>query len=345
MIWIRADANKEIGSGHIMRCLSIATALKAFGEEVCFLVAEESAAGLLEQRGQLYKILGSVYHDLEQELPLLQKMLPEENPKLLLVDSYFVTKRYLEQLRKHVKVAYIDDVPLFHYPVDMVINYNIYGDSLSYRDSALEEQQTFLLGARYAPLREQFKDVDYVVRPTVEHVMLTTGGSDKFNLAYTILQEALKRDKVRKLQYHVVSGAFNTNYSSLMALAQEYENIHVYQNVTDMAGLMKQSDIAITAGGSTMYELSAVGVPILCFAFVDNQEQIVDTFCQRNLVSYGGNYVREGQEFAANVVNALEYLCENADSRREYSEKTRCLADGRGADRIAEALAELARQG
>ena len=54
MIWIRADANEEIGSGHIMRCLSIAAALKEREEEVCFLIADDGAVRLLREKGQAW---------------------------------------------------------------------------------------------------------------------------------------------------------------------------------------------------------------------------------------------------------------------------------------------------
>ena len=101
--------------------------------------------------------------------------------------------------------------------------------------------------------------------------------------------------------------------------------------------------IAIAAGGSTMYELSAVGVPTLCFAFVDNQEQIVDTFYQKGYVVYGGNYIKEKENFAANVAASLEELAGSEEMRRQFSEKMRRLVDGQGADRIAEALLQMYR--
>ncbi len=67
MIWIRADANQEVGSGHVMRCLSIAEALRRQGQQVCFLTADERAAGLLEARGMEFKALHSDYRCMEGE--------------------------------------------------------------------------------------------------------------------------------------------------------------------------------------------------------------------------------------------------------------------------------------
>ena len=341
MIWIRADANKEIGSGHVMRCLSIAAALKLRGEDVCFLVADESAGIFLKQRGMAYKVLGTSYDHMEKELDLLTDLLVRENPDLLLIDSYFVTEQYFRKLQPYVKTAYLDEFLAFSYPVDMVINYNIYGDCLPYQEHATEGRQVFLLGTGYAPLREQFRGVDYTVQKEAENVLVTTGGSDKYNLAGLILEEVLAHPDTGKLQYHVVSGALNVNYHALETLAGEHENVHLYQNISDMAGLMKRCDIAIAAGGSTMYELSAIGVPTLCFSFVENQERIVESFYQKGYVVYGGNYRKEKECFAANVAAALEILAGSEELRRQCSEKMRRLVDGQGADRIAEALIKL----
>lgn len=338
MIWIRADANKEIGSGHMMRCLSIAEALQQKGKEVRFLVADESAKELLRSKGQNYRILNSSYDKMEEELEELIGMLAEYQPDLLLIDSYYVTENYLRSLREYVKVIYMDDIPRFAYPVDGIINYNIYGDSMPYGEMAPDGGQELLLGPSYAPLRKQFREVTYTVRPVAENVLITTGGSDKYNLAGRILKEVLAGAANSKLHYHVVSGAFNPHYSMLEELAGEHGNISLYRNVTDMAELMQKCDIAITAGGSTMYELCAVGVPTLCFSFVDNQELIVKTFLQKKLVAYGGDYLTEKEMFPANVAAALEALAGDRELRQWYSDRVRQLVDGCGADRIAEAL-------
>ena len=94
-----------------------------------------------------------------------------------------------------------------------------------------------------------------------------------------------------------------------------------------------------------MYELSAVGVPILCFSFVDNQELIVENFYRKGLVAYGGNYLKEQEDFAGNVAKALEGLLVNTELRRSYSSRQRALVDGNGAHRLALKLVEMIKQG
>lgn len=338
MIFIRADGGREIGSGHIMRCLSIAGALQRQGQEVLFILADDSAAGLLTERGQKYRILDSDCCRMEKELSVLRPLLEAYRPKLFLADSYFVTEDYLKQVGKYTKTAYIDDLGMFPCPADVVINYNIYGEALPYREKALPQNRAFLLGCSYAPLREEFENAVYAVREKAAHVLITTGGGDKYNLAEQILGSVLSEETCRRLQYHVVSGSFNSHLPSLQAVAAKHPNVKVYENIRNMAALMAQCDIAVTAGGSTMYELCAVGVPIICFSFVDNQERLVETFAQKGIVCYGGNYLREKEELPKKAAGYVRLLAESKTLREDYSRLERGLVDGRGAERIAKEL-------
>ena len=344
MIWIRADAGKEIGTGHIMRCLSIALALQERGQEVCFVLADDEAAGLLAARGLAYTVLHTDYRRMEEELTILLPMLEEKRPDLLLTDSYFVTPYYLEQVGKYTKTAYVDDTFSFPYPVDVVINYNIYGEQLPYKEKALPRNREFLLGCDYVPLRKEFGQKTYRVNEQAENVLITTGGSDKYNLACRILEEALACPETGSLIYHVISGAFNVNHEELQKMADKHPNVYLYRNVGNMAELMEKCDIAVTAGGSTMYELCAVGVPVICFSFVDNQEKTVEAFREKELVCYGGDYLKEGKQMPVRIVEAIRHLKESC-LRQMYSRREKMLVDGAGAERIAEKLINMSETG
>lgn len=338
MIWIRADANSEIGTGHVMRCLSVAKEMQQRGNEVCFILADDFPVKMLQDRKMNYKVLHTRYERPEEELPVLCQWLEQEKPQLLLVDSYFVSKEYLEQIAGYTKVAYMDDFCHTEYPVDVLVNYNIYGDMLPYRDNMAKEDVELLLGTKYVPLREEFRNTEYTLRKTAEHVLITTGGSDKYNLAGLIVEKAMKNKELCGLQYHVISGMFNQNLSFLRELEEKYPNVHIHQNVTDMAELMKQCDVAITAGGSTMYELCAVGVPMIAFSFVENQKRQVETFAKRELVSFGGDYESQRETMMDEVMIYLKKLAGSFEERKKYSERGKAIVDGHGAGRIAEKL-------
>ena len=92
-----------------------------------------------------------------------------------------------------------------------------------------------------------------------------------------------------------------------------------------------------------MYELSAVGVPIVCFSFVDNQQKIVEGFRSREIVCFGGDYLRQGELMIKDVVEHIALLRKDVSLRRLYSARQRALVDGCGAMRIALRLLERMR--
>lgn len=383
MVVIRADANSKIGMGHVMRCLSVADALVKRGEEVLFVTADDTPVPLLTKKGIPYRVLHTDYADMEAELPELwnalselpqgpgapeaalpqmpsqraessEEALPQRNAAIL-VDSYYVTEKYLAALKKRITTIYMDDIYAFSYPVDMLINYNIYGEEMGYEKDAAFADTKLLLGANYVPLREEFlAGAGYVqsrkvlslgaanVPPAADGgILITTGGSDSFNLAGQLLMEAMKYDALKEKEYHAVSGSLNPHIGELQALAEKHENIHIHCNVTNMAELMAESEVALSAGGSTLYELCAMGVPVIAFSFAENQERLVQTFVKRGIAQYGGNYRTDGNKMIQNTIAGLETLLEDENLRTEYQEKARTLVDGKGADRIAEAIQAL----
>ena len=339
MIWFRADAGREIGMGHIRRCLSIAEALKELGEQTCFLVADHAAVPLLEAQGQNYRVLDSSWQKPEEELNTLLPMLRESGRGVFFADSYYVTAEYLRQVGKVIPVCCMDDKGIPGLPVDLLVNYNIFAGQSLYAPS--DGKTDYLLGTQYAPLRKEFRNAYQPVRDVAERVLITTGGSDRYNLAGRIVENALQKLETRDLEYCVVSGPYNEFLPQLAELEEQYENVHIYQNVTYMSELMQSCDIAVTAGGSTMYELCAVGVPILCFSFVDNQEKVVEGFREQKVVSFAGNYLTQGERMIALVTEQIDMLQSSVGMRLASSEKERKLVDGQGAWRIARRLCEF----
>lgn len=340
MIWIRADANCEIGIGHIMRCISIAEEIQRIGKEVCFVLADASASELLDEKKLQYFVLNTKYDCMEEELEILEKLVYEHKPDLLLIDSYSVTRQYLEQVRMLVKTAYMDDLGESIYPVDLLINYNIYATKEMYEQNA-DCVERFLLGAQYAPLRSEFQVKNVVVGREVKNVFISTGGSDKYNLTGIMLDYMLRDEKLKWLNYHVICGRFNVHEKELEQKAENYANIHVYKNVKDMADIMKKCDLAVSAAGSTLYELAALSIPSIIFSFANNQKKAVLAFAEKGaMVSLGHYDYTYEKEFMNEITIVLKELCEDYNKRFDLAYNARRLIDGRGAKRIASVLIE-----
>ena len=328
MIYVRADGNSRIGMGHVMRCLAISKELAAKGEQVTFIIADDGASDFIEKSGYKCYVLGTEFTQMEAELPKLMDILPDKAK--VLIDSYFVTETYLKKVKEKCTVFYMDDLDAVPYPVDCVINGNIYGGDIKYNVPMV------LGGCEYAPLRREY--VEARAKTSPQYILITTGSSDPYSITKKILEGIVMRPALMEKSIKIVCGRFNKDFEEIKAYEQRYENIEVLQNVLDMWNLMSGAMLAVTAGGTTMNELSCMGVPVACFSFVDNQERIVSTYVEKGYAYYGGDYLKEGDEMIHYLCNSLEELVQNEDLRKFYSDKASRLVDGLGSVRIAEAI-------
>lgn len=338
MFYIRADANKEIATGHVMRCLSIAEELKRQNIAVTFITADHNADELICSRGFQTICLDSKWNALESELVKLKKLITENNIEKILVDTYFVTDKYLEELSKLTKVIYIDDLGLIRYPVYKIINYSLYGKEMDYCRQTGCQPSALLLGTKYVPLREEFHNIVPVFRQKVQGIFISTGGADKYNIAGVLLERLIQEKRYKEIQFHVISGKMNVNLSKLLEIEEKAENVTIHSDVQKMSQVMQQCDLAISGCGSTMYELCSCGLPILTFSFADNQKQGTDAFEKAGAAVNCGD-VREGMEaFVNRVITSLELLTEDAMLRKGMCEKARGLVDGQGVERLVKAM-------
>lgn len=345
MYIIRADGNTAIGMGHVMRCLSIADAMKERNIEPVFMTADNGCVSMIEGRGFEVYVLGTDYRNMESELPLIRNYLETQNKgakeiPAILVDSYQVTSRYYEELRKLAKVACLEDMGQ-SYPVDMLINYNIYGPKLVYDNKITHAT---LLGTGYQPLRREFQqDIQYDIKDKITDVMITTGGSDPYFAARAFADAFLSEKELQEAQirYHIISGPFNTHTEELHKLYDENPWVEIHEHVTCMKEIMKQCDVVLSATGSTIYEVSALGVPLIAFYFAENQRRGADMLSEITHVINCGNYAEDAEQTVRNAVKALLKCVKDKEYRETLYHEERSLVDGRGAARIAQALIDL----
>ena len=343
---IRADGNKEIAMGHIMRCLSIGEALKKAGAEVAFVTAGDDTKTLIEGRGFENHVLGTSFREMEEELPAFRKYFEKNPAQWIFVDSYFVTENYMKELAGWCKTVYLDDMGQPVYPVSILINYNIYGKKLPYESwyeqAGVKKPEKCLLGCGYAPLRAEFQQgLRSRVQEKVTDVLVTTGGGDAVNAAGGLcdrLAKEMEKGYHQGVRYHVVCGPFSEYKEELYALAKEHPAFVIHENVTRMSELMQACDLAVSATGSTMYELCSMQLPVVCFYFAENQRQMAECFGDTTEIVNAGNITADRD---AVLTKLCENLCalEQDDKlrdriRRQMSE----LTDGSGAARIAAEL-------
>lgn len=336
MLYFRADANSEIGTGHVMRCLSIAKAMRAKGYDCGFITADDGAKQLLNGNDFDVICLDSEWNDLESEIDKLNSLIKHKKISNILIDSYFVTDKYLSNLRQTTKVIYIDDIDKFIYPVDILINYNIYAENMPYRKNYSQHNTRLLLGCDYAPLRFEFREIVPYIEEEVKDILISTGGADSYNIAGYLLEYFEECKACSHINFHVIVGNFNINKDKLNSLAQKYENIILHNNVVEMSKIISSCDIVISAGGTTLYEICACGVPAISYSLADNQLEGVKEFDRLDIIYYAGDIRDNLRQCLDNIFDRGNYLMSNYKLRTELSSRMKLLVDGYGADRLIE---------
>lgn len=361
-IIIRADGNARIGAGHLMRCLTIADEIRQ-KDSICFWCADRESADLAESRGYNTRVLETDYRNMLSELPLWEDWMSPEKPggresivsraekrarrsqtsgeseRTILVDSYAVNEEYLKAIGTYGRVCLLDDMQQRAWPVDVVINYNVFAQKDIYRN--LYEKQGrpadmpgLYLGPSYVPLRPQFREREYQVREELQELLITTGGGDQQNIAGQILE------KIDNGEYriHVVSGPYNPHGDWLDEYAAKHPEVVVHRQVTEMAELMGQCDLAITAGGTTVYELCAIGVPFICFSYAENQKALTAYAGKQGIGWDAGKYHHDPAETLNRIAELTRQAQKELSMRQRMSLRARDLVDGQGARRLAQVL-------
>lgn len=344
MILFRTDGNKKIGSGHIMRCLSLAEAFRTIGEQCCFVVADDSFYTVIKQRGFAVEILGTDYFRMEYEIDSFIRLVEKIKPERIIIDSYYVTRNYLKALRRYCEIIYIDDLGAFAYPVNGLINYNMYGEDLDYASLYRKENVVLpklFLGVKYAPLRESFRNVPKNFQPNVSrNVLISTGGADPIHLALECVEFLVdNQDTHDHFMFHFVLGAMNQDIDKIEKIARNCENIELHINVKKMEELMQKCDLAVGAAGSTLYELCACGIPTITYVLADNQIPGAQAFEKRNIMLSLGD-LRNEKNAPKKIFDGIKYLSVRYEQRKEMSIKMQRLVDGMGANRLAKELLE-----
>lgn len=338
-ILIRADGNEKIGSGHIMRTKSIASELEKLGAKVLYAISDERGERLINGEFQSV-VLGGNYECLDDEISALSSVIKEQEIKLILLDSYFVTPKYFKELKKLAKVAYIDDLDAFSYECEVLICYYAFFNKNAYKTRQNLAKKHFL-GSEFAPLRAEFRKAKNSPKNTQKkQVLLTTGNTDLLGIMPQLLKEFLKDNELKECEFVAISGAFNAYENELLALEKEHKNIKVLKSPENISQIMSEADFALSAGGSTLYELASLAKAVICFSIAANQNNI-KSWGDAGVMLYVGDASADMSSVILQCALALKQLLADGNLAKNLGQKAHSFVDGKGATRLAKSLLEL----
>jgi UDP-2,4-diacetamido-2,4,6-trideoxy-beta-L-altropyranose hydrolase len=330
---IRADASARTGTGHMMRCIALAQAWRRSGGTAIFVSAETTAAleaRLVAEKFQNVRI--PVTPGTKEDGAKTGEIAKINNAFWIVADSYNFGLDYQRAIQAAgIRLLFIDDYGhAGEYAADLVLNQNLAADAALY--GRRERHTRLLLGPRYALLREEFlrwHDWQRQIPEVVRKVLITLGGSDPDNVTARVV-EALRGLDV---EMRIVLGGSNPHFDLLSSAVCPPSS--VIRDATNMPELMAWADVAITAGGSTCWELAFMALPSIVMVLADNQAASAQRLHEVGVVFSVGR----AAECSADVLaNALDNLINDAARRRTQSECGRLLVDGRGADRVTAAI-------
>jgi UDP-2,4-diacetamido-2,4,6-trideoxy-beta-L-altropyranose hydrolase len=335
-VLVRVDAYEEIALGHLSRCIELGKALMQLQNEVVFLSYEDkSSKSRLEDSGIDFEVVSFKINDdqfVDKEMKILESF--STSIDILIVDSYNVNKKYFDEInRLFPKIVYLDDLESDYDNVDMVINPSCTVTQNSYiSKNVLCGMEFIILGKDYQNREKK------VIYPKTRSILVTMGGIDHFNLSSIILPILEKIDK--EIEVNIVIGPYYENIKQIKNSAKNSNlSINFFEGLPNISSVMLRSDIAISAGGFTLYELSAMSIPTIGIALWDNQKTNVECLSKKDAII--PLYYHSDERFKDELSVQLQKLISNRELREKMSIASGKAVDGNGVDKIAKEINRL----
>lgn len=357
-IAIRVDASTQIGSGHVMRCATLAGCLKARGAEVVFLCRELPGhyCDWLEARGDTVHRLPAAsepYQNLPAsgpahaawlDVPLQQEVneaaaaLAEREPVDWLVVDHYALDAVWESAMRFVanKIMVIDDLADRSHDADLLLDQNLPADPTRY-DGRVPASCLRLIGSSFALLRPEFARLRASSPPRegrIRRLLVFLGGGDARNVTCKVL-DAVAAAGLKGVAVDVVLGQNSPYSKAVQERCNALQNCEMHVQTNDMAGLMARADFMIGGAGSTTWERFCLGLPALLLSIAANQRRIGSEAARHRGAFYFGD---DEDVSVAQLASLLRKILDRPSLVRRVSSMARRLVDGLGADRVAAAL-------
>ncbi|MDO8769893.1 MAG: UDP-2,4-diacetamido-2,4,6-trideoxy-beta-L-altropyranose hydrolase [Burkholderiaceae bacterium] len=357
----RTDASLQIGSGHVMRCLTLADALAAEGVQ-CHFISREHPGHLLEvmrQRGHAVNALPAgklspatandpvqqpahaawLGCDWQADAQQTGAILASLQPDWLVVDHYALDQRWEEALAPHYrKLLVIDDLADRPHRCNLLLDQNM-GSQPEHYAQWVPAHCRVLTGPQYALLRPEFAALrPYSLQrrqaqPALRQLFITMGGVDLPNATGQVLQALKACALPQETRITVVMGLTAPWLHNVQALAAQMPwPTEVVVNVNDMAQRMADSDLAIGAAGSTSWERCCLGLPTLMVVLAENQQP----GAQALEAAHAARLIGGVSDIALQLPLAARELVD-LECQMRMSLAASAITDGQGIDKILKA--------
>ncbi|WP_332697658.1 UDP-2,4-diacetamido-2,4,6-trideoxy-beta-L-altropyranose hydrolase [Halalkalibacter lacteus] len=355
-VYFRTDASIDIGTGHVMRCLTLAEELRSKGADVKFICRNHkgNCHQYIKQKGFFvfslpdpikitFKTDPNIKHsnwlgvnwetDVNQTKEIFNKYGTSD---WLIIDHYAIDENWEKEIRSFVKkIMVIDDLADRPHDCDLLLDQNLVENWKTRYISLVPNYCKTLLGSKYAVLRPEFRIFREKVKVKKGHIhtiFISLGGTDPTNETAKAIKaiELLIQDN-GSLTVDVVIGGTNLQKEQIKELCSSIPNVNYLLQVNNVASLMHKADIAIGAGGSTTWERCCLGLPSVVITVAENQRSLTKK------VEELGGLIYLGEHTDVSAYDIYETLCrlfKEPETIRGMSERAMQLVDGKGIYRV-----------
>jgi UDP-2,4-diacetamido-2,4,6-trideoxy-beta-L-altropyranose hydrolase len=354
IIAFRTDSSQKIGSGHVMRCLTLAEELRELGATVVFLARVHFGNIIPQIKKRHFKVYllrnpnteqQQTQTEYEQWLGVEQeadanetiKIIKDKEIKWLIVDHYALDRSWEEKIRPYTKkLMVIDDLANRKHDCDLLLDQNHVKNKDTRYDGMLSDKCTSLLGTKYAllqPVYAQLHNKASHRKQPLNNILIYFGGVDLYNLTGLTLI-ALQDVCTSFNNIDVVISKQNPNCESIINQIENMTNVHIYSDLPSLAHLMMKADFSIGAGGSTTWERFCLGLPTLVVTVADNQKEINDYLSQLGLIYLIGDV----KEISTDKISkAINHVVLN-DNITQWSVDCMAVCSGDGSNYVVKEL-------
>ncbi|MDC0336043.1 UDP-2,4-diacetamido-2,4,6-trideoxy-beta-L-altropyranose hydrolase [Pseudodesulfovibrio sp.] len=331
----RADATPEIGAGHVMRCLAIAQAWVAQGGRAIFTgrYSLGTIRARLEAEGCEVREIPKG-HSLD---PAAVSEIVDSSPWIVLDGYHFTPEYHRALLDVGYRLAVIDDLmQLPHYAAHLIVNPNPGAEEYSY---PAPRETIVLQGARYALVRQEFRQYrsDRQEAEEARNILITMGGSDRVEEFEDILQ-CLGECGLGDLEVTLLASLSSSRFDRFSEMVDTFGfTLNAGWSTDDLPERMARTDLAVTGGGTTSFELAYIGVPMITVSLAENQVAGAQVMHENG----ASLLLASPSELRHLLSERLPEILSSARLRSAASKAGRNMVDGLGPERIVNTMREI----
>ncbi len=340
-VFFRADAGLTIGSGHVMRCLTLADELNSRQARCTFVMRDRKGhlASLVEARGHAVRMLPKQETGWEGDADDTHAVIASDRPDWLVVDHYDLDCRWEQAMASRTQaLMVIDDLANRPHQCDLLLDQNLGREPSDY-DRLLSGPAIKLIGPKYALLRPEFgkkRPMSLARRENgaIETVLVSLGGTDADNLTTKVVLTLDQIEELATCRLIVVMGSASPHIDEVSRRLQRmHMSTELLVNVNDMASLMAEADLAIGAAGGTAWERCCLGLPSLLILMAENQRSGTAALDGAGAaVAIGG-----GNDIPKTLPPAIRSLLA-PDRVVTMGEQAASVCDGQGTQRVVDQM-------